>query len=282
MKVYWWHDIHHFQNTSADSSLFQNPTALTIGGFDGPHSGHCSLLNRIVSEAKDAFLEPGVVTFIRPPRLFKGGDFYSGDVSTTAQKLEFFESIGMRFVVLIDFSGDFGTMSGRVFLDILVKTVRMEYLAVGPDFRCGHRLDTGATEIAALARREGFRFDSIRQVEIDGNRVSSTLIRDAVYRADFNRAEALLGRPFLLDVRDIGWKVRKTGLESDRASFTQILPCQGIFKVRLLLRDGTAVPATLRCSAKTVTLSASDVSLPATDILVAAQFVYHDVNHKKE
>ncbi len=282
MKVYSWHDIHHLHYSDSRNSPFRTPSALTIGGFDGPHSGHQSLLDRILSEANENTLEPGVVTFRRPPRVFKSGEQYSGDVSTIAQKLEFFEAIGMRFVVLIDFSGDFGTMTGGMFLDILVKTVRMEYLAVGPDFRCGHRLDTGAAEIAALARREGFRFDSIRQVEIDGRRVSSSLIRDAVYRADFTLAETLLGRPFLLDLRDAGWKACETGLESDRASFTQILPCQGIFTVRLFLRDGTAVPAVLSCTAQTVTLSASEASLPVPEELAAAQFVYHDVNHKKE
>lgn len=208
-------------------------TALTIGGFDGPHIGHQGLFDSVLSDAHVHNLAPGIVTFSRSPGVVKNPEHYTGDVSTLQLRLKKFEESGFHFVILIDFSSDFGRMSGGVFFEILVKTVHMRYLAVGHDFRCGHRLDTGIAEIAMLSRQEGFRFDSISQIDIDGIRVSSSAVRKAVHSADFSRAEKLLGYPFLLDFSDIPWKAFKGYFEAPRSSITQILPRCGMYMVVL-------------------------------------------------
>lgn len=204
-------------------------TALTVGGFDGPHIGHQILFNSVLQNATSKKLVPGIVTFTKSPGAYKKPDHYSGDVSTLDLRLKKFAEYGFHFVILIDFSGDFGKMSGGVFFDILVKTAHMRYLAVGHDFRCGHRLDTGVAEIAALSQREGFRFDSIGQVEIDGVRVSSSAIRKAVQSADFTRAEKLLGYPFLLDFMAPQWTVTDRLFKASRSEITQILPQCGTY-----------------------------------------------------
>ena len=171
-------------------------TALTIGGFDGPHLGHESLFTAVLDASSKLNLTPGIITFTRSPGSAKRPGKYPGDVSTLNLRLAKFEQKGFEFVLLIDFSGDFGKMSGGVFFDILVNTVRMRYVAVGPDFRCGHRLDTGTAEIAAISRKDGFQFDSIQQVDLEGQRISSSSVRTAIQSADFALAERLLGHPF--------------------------------------------------------------------------------------
>jgi len=220
-------------------------TSVTIGGFDGPHLGHAALFSAVFDAARSDRLLPGVVTFTRSPRFAKDAAGYAGDVSTLSLRMERFRRLGFAFAVLIDFSADFGKMTGAVFFDNLVKTVRMRYLAVGPDFRCGHRLDTGVAEIASLARKEGFRFDSIPLVERDGGRISSSLIRDAVSSADFARAESLLGHPFLLDLTVPLWEESSGGLEAPRDSIDQIVPRVGEYKVSIKDASGALRPAKL-------------------------------------
>ncbi len=273
MTVVSWLELLTNPALALPESFLRDGTALTIGGFDGPHRGHQELFSAVLAESGAKNLRSGVVTFVRSPRHVKSSHNYSGDVSTVALRLEYLESIGMELVLLIDFSGDFGRMSGGVFLEILVKTVRMKYLAVGPDFRCGHRLDTGTAELTALSRRDGFRFDSIRQIDLDGNRISSSQIRDAVLSADFTLAEALLGRPFLLDIRPVDWTVNGPVLETKTEYFDQILPCQGSYRVLLTVQDGYRLPARLSIDSAQVRIEPLDSRpLPSVHTLTTAQF----------
>jgi len=248
-------------------------TALTIGGFDGPHRGHEALFNAVLENAERSCLAPGIVTFSRSPGVVTKGERYPGDVSTLNLRLTRFQSMGFAFVLLIDFSGDFGKMSGGVFFDILAKTVRMRYVAVGPDFRCGYRLDTGIEEVSILSRQKGFRFDSIRQVEHDGLRISSSSVRKAVQTADFALAERLLGHPFLLDFTDIGWIVSGKFLESPSSAFTQILPRRGRYSVALSTVRGKEVSAVVVIEDLSVRIEpATGMTLPVPAEIATARF----------
>lgn len=240
-------------------------TALTIGGFDGPHLGHQSLFDAVFTAAHEAGLLPGLITFSRSPGAAKKPQEYPGDISTVRIRIERFKKLGFAFVVLIDFSPHFGKMSGGVFFDILVKSVQMRYLAVGPDFRCGHRLDTGRDEIYDLSRRDGFRFDSIRQVELDGIRISSSAVRKAIRQADFSLAERLLGHPFLLDIPESIWKDSSQTLTVPISSFCQILPPAGKYPVILGLLDGSTRKAWIDIDGESVSVISED-SLARADI----------------
>jgi riboflavin kinase/FMN adenylyltransferase len=256
MKIILWDQLRTEETMSLILGLCEGRkgTALTIGGFDGPHSGHESLFSAVRDAARKSNLASGIVTFTRSPGLNKKPFQYPGDVSTLNLRLGYFAEKGFDFVLLIDFSGEFGKMTGAVFFDILVKTVFMRYVAVGPDFRCGHRLDTGLAEISAIAHKEGFRFDSIQQVELDGQRISSSAVRKAIQSADFALAERLLGHPFLLDFTLLDWNVTGTRLDVPISSFTQILPRRGEYSVILSLGSGKSVAATLRITDSSVML----------------------------
>lgn len=248
-------------------------TALTIGGFDGPHLGHESLFAAILDASRKLNLSPGIVTFTRSPGIAKQPGKYPGDVSTLNLRLAKFEQKGFEFVLLIDFSGDFGKMSGGVFFDILVNTVHMRYVAVGPDFRCGHRLDTGTAEIAAISRKDGFQFDSIQQVDLDGQRISSSSVRTAIQSADFALAERLLGHPFLLDFNAPEWQLSENTLSVPNRSFTQILPRRGEYQVVLNTISKKQVNAMLCVNGEKVIVSPLEGSmLPSIDGISTIQF----------
>lgn len=247
--------------------------ALTIGGFDGPHVGHQALFNAVIDVSREHNLTPALVTFIRSPGALTRSSGYPGDVSTLQLRLAAFERAGFSLAILIDFSPDFGKMSGGVFFEILVKTVRMRYLAVGPDFRCGHRLDTGVAQIEAISRKDGFRFDSIRQIEIDGLRVSSSAIRKAVQSADFALAERFLGHPFLLDFTTQGWSSSGNAYKAKREDFSQILPGSGRYAVNVSWKNGENVSAYLEIEGLFVSLSPQEGDhLPPADQIETVQF----------
>ena len=275
MKIIRWDLLDTDESKALIASLCKgrHGTALTIGGFDGPHRGHETLFSAVLDTAKKRNLSPGIVTFTRSPGLGKKPFSYPGDVSTLNLRLARFGEKGFEFVLLIDFSGEFGKMTGGVFFDILVKTVCMRYVAVGPDFRCGHRLDTGLAEIDALSRKEGFCFDSIQQIELDGLRISSSSVRLAVQNADFSLAERLLGHPFLLDFTAPEWRLSGSGYEADTGSFTQILPRRGKYNVVLSTVFGTPVSAILAVFETYVSVMPESGSvLPGANEITTVQF----------
>ena len=241
MKIIYWDDLIKEEN------LYPHGSAVSIGGFDGPHRGHERIFHAVLQAASRYGVPAGLITFRRSPRFQKAGTAYSGDVSTLEMRLRKFESYGFVFTVLIDFSEDFAKMRGTVFFDILMKTIRIKYLAVGSDFTCGYRHDTGLETLRLLASTKGFCFDSIEQLySARHERISSSAIRQAVEQADFTLAKDLLGYPFFLDVAKIVQR-RETAVWSiEKSAVTQILPQSGRYSACAYLQTGVIIPVQVK------------------------------------
>ena len=194
MDVFSWDDILH-----GAAGIKPRTTALTVGGFDGPHEGHRALCLSVIQAAKERHLQSAVVTFKRSPRSFKQKADYSGDISSLRLRLKVFEQWGFSFAVVIDFSIDFSKIKGIDFLRILAERCGMRFFSVGETFRCGYQNDVGKEEIAAFAAENGIEFVPLQSVEQDAQCISSSAVRKAVVLGDLERAKLLLGRPFEID-----------------------------------------------------------------------------------
>jgi len=178
----------------------ESPLALTIGVFDGVHRGHQSLILRIC----DSPYVPTVITFRQNPQQILKPDAPTAEITNLGQKLRILEDLGVQLTVLIDFSIEFSKISGRVFIDLLLSRP-VQLIALGRNFRCGHRLDTGAEEIRSLAGGRSGVCDSedhsplevwiAPPVMDEGQPVSSSRIRQALAAGRQAEAERLLGRP---------------------------------------------------------------------------------------
>jgi riboflavin kinase/FMN adenylyltransferase len=169
-------------------------SAMTIGVFDGVHVGHQALLERVVRRD----LLPVIISFRRNPKERKRG--WEGDIYTLDQKLDIFRRLGAALTVLIDFSADFSKLGGKEFFDLLKSRGRLSYLAVGDNFRCGYRLDTGAAVIKKMNEADNIPTDVIPPVIRGSFPVSSSRIRAAIARGDLAEAAALLGRNVEVDL----------------------------------------------------------------------------------
>lgn len=242
-RVINWNDLH-----LTEKEFFEQGSAISVGGFDGIHLGHIALLKKVLRQAEEKALKPGIITFSQPPAA--GSAFYAGSVYSLRLKLKEVEELGFEFVVLIDFSSDFAKISGAVFFDVLLLNINMKYLAAGQDFRYGFGRSSDVENIRRLAEKRNFDFEVISPVHSEKClRVSSTDIRNAVFSGNFVLAEKLLGKPFIWDMHGI--KFEKNGKKSFRAQsadITQVRPPAGRYSVFAVMTDGTKLKAELTLS----------------------------------
>jgi riboflavin kinase/FMN adenylyltransferase len=206
------------------------PFAATIGVFDGLHIGHRALVSRILGEDG---LVSAVLTFAENPKRLLSPSTYQGGLSTLRQKLELIESMGVDYGVLIDFSGDFSKLPGRLFLSILRDCGELRYLAVGSNFRCGRGLDTDAEGIRDFCG-DSIGVELLDPVKWAGSEVSSSRIRKAILEGRLDEAARMLGRPYEIDLRDA--EISQTGLAAPRGD--QALPPRGVYEASLASDSG--------------------------------------------
>ena len=230
-------------------------TAISIGGFDGIHLGHKTLINAVLNQKN---LLHGVVTFKLPPRAYIHPDSFDGSIYTLNQKLNFFKEMGLDFAVVIDFSGDFSRMNGEDFLYCLIKNLNMKFLAEGEDFKCGFQGTTDCHKIREFSQENGFLFNVFPSVVFEGNKVSSTRIRTAIKCGDFSLVEQLLDRRFSLDF-------------SSNSNDYQVLPPDGIYNVRGYRSAGDYILAKLVIQNKKTSLYI-DKEIVGVDEVTSVEF----------
>ena len=231
-------------------------TAITVGIFDGVHRGHIALIERIVRQsrlAKDGhenqkqFL-PVIITFAHNlKRSAHAEKKYPGDISSFRQKIALFESLGAAITVVADLTQSFRSMTGKEFFRLLREHCKMGYLAVGSNFRCGFHQDTHAAMIKELNLQEHIQTDIVEVLTEEGTPISSSRIRKALIQGNLKEAEAMLGRPFILDIRDTATlpaalpversaypaEASEGDLILDIAALGRILPPPGTYSVLL-------------------------------------------------
>ena len=169
----------------APSQLDRRPRAVAIGTFDGVHRGHRSVLGAAI----DSGLEPTVITLDPHPRIVLGNRV---DLITTLERrLELLAEAGVADTLVAAFTPEFMRLSPDEFIATYLTSIGAEAVAVGKDFRFGHRR---AGSVATLVEA-GLEVLPVEEI-VD---VSSTAIRDAVRRGDLAASAAMLGRPFELD-----------------------------------------------------------------------------------
>ena len=208
--------------------------ALTIGNFDGVHRGHQAMLARLIEAADDLALASAVLTFDPHPREFFAPHAAPPRLSTLRGKLERFAAQGIERVYIARFDGALAGLAPEAFIDeVLVRRLGARWVLVGEDFRFGKARAGDLAALRGVAR--SFSVEAMRTVAVDGERASSTTVRDALAAGDFARATALLGRPYTLAGRVAhGAKLGRTlGFPTANLRLKQRPPLTGVFAVRV-------------------------------------------------
>jgi riboflavin kinase/FMN adenylyltransferase len=223
------------------------PVALTIGNFDGVHLGHQAMLSRLKETAKRHGLVACVMIFEPHPREFFAPDRAPTRLTSLREKLELLAAAGVERVQICRFNFDFARISAEDFIvRILQQGLAARWILVGDDFRFGARRAGDFSMLSAFSPKCGFEVEEMPGYTLNGIRISSTAVRDALAAGDLNLVRHLLGRSYSISGRvvagdklgkKIGFPTANIQLKHNRP------PLSGIFVVEVELEDeGIASP----------------------------------------
>lgn len=193
----------------------QPPCALALGTFDGLHLGHMAVIRQAKAAAQTLGLAPAVFTFSQSPS-------GSPAVVTARDKRLLLESAGIARMYPADFSS-LKDMDAEAFvLNVLFSSLNARQLSCGSDFRFGRGAAGDTALLAGLCQSRGVSLSIVPPVNLEGQKVSSTRIRQAVEAGDIPRANRLLGRPFGFSLEVIHGNHIGTGLGTP--TINQALP----------------------------------------------------------
>lgn len=185
---------------------------LSIGNFDGFHRGHQALIERLRRHAGSLGVPMAVQIFEPTPREVFAAQSAPGRVATFRDKLAQLREAGVERVLCVRFGRRFAAMPARDYVEqVLVAKLGVKAVVVGDDFRFGAGRGGDLALLKEIGARHGFVAEAVGTVMAEGERVSSTAVREALAQPDLARAQRLLGRPYTL-----GGRVRR-GLQLGRS-----------------------------------------------------------------
>lgn len=166
------------------------PALLVLGCFDAIHSGHRELIKKAKLQAKINGLDLGIMMF----RDGKGGKL----VYTFDERLKIVETLGVKFVLAIDFNEEFMATAPLDFLATIENYINVKAYMSGKDFRFGAKAKGKASTLKSYAEDDenGVWYMSVKDVLCDGEKVSTTLIKSCLDDGDVGKADKLLGSDF--------------------------------------------------------------------------------------
>ncbi len=220
------------------------PLHLALGVFDGVHTGHQAVIARAVEAAAREGGLAGVLTFDpHPIRVIAPSKAPPALLGTLAHKARVMEGLGVRLFIPLHFDIEFARMEASEFLEKLT-AAPVRTIAVGEDWRFGHNRSGDVNLLQQEAARRGFKLAAVAPVMHDGERVSSTRIRQAIRDGNLCAAELMLGRPYFVAGKVIEGKKLGRTIGFPTANLTTgeaQLPLDGVWAVRALLPDGRAL-----------------------------------------
>jgi riboflavin kinase/FMN adenylyltransferase len=214
---------------------------VTIGNYDGLHLGHQAMLERVRARAAEFKVPACVMSFEPSPREYLASIGLApaapGRLSRFREKVHNLAAFAVDRFVCARFDARMQSVEPRAFIeDILVAGLGVRWVVVGNDFRFAKARAGTVEMLRDMGAKMGFGVDQVPPFLVDGERVSSSLVRAALAAGDMQQAAHLLGRPYRMFGKVIAGKQLGRELGFPTANLRlhrRIVPMMGVFAVRV-------------------------------------------------
>ena len=215
------------------------PTVLTLGVFDGLHIGHQLIMKTVVERARAARAAPTVITFEPHPRAVLHPESAPPLLQTFDQKIEALGVLGIEQTIVIHFDKAFSQVRAEDFLrEIVVDRLQAKEVYLGRGFAFGHNREGHIDLLRRVSKDLGFLADEVPEVQIRGERVSSSRIRELILQGRMNLARRMLGRPYGVQGSVVRGEARGQGLGFPTANIdpqNRVIPRRGVYVSAILI-----------------------------------------------
>lgn len=210
-------------------------SVVTIGNFDGLHLGHQALIRRC-KKLSEGNRPIAVVSFEPLPQAWFKPDAAPARLMSVRQKLEYLANDAVDLTWLMRFNQPLAAMGAEDFIHlVLVDTLAAKHVVVGEDFRYGAGRQGDIDSLRQAGGKLGFELSLVPMLDVDGQRASSSSIRQCLAAGDLKRANHLLGRPFRMLGRVVRGRQlgRKLGYPTANIRLAAMpSPLMGVFAIR--------------------------------------------------
>lgn len=215
----------------------ENPLILGLGNFDGLHLGHKALIEHVILEASAQGGTAAVFTFSEHPQEVLHPGTKPNLLTAMNHRLWLFDQLGVDVCFLTHFTSKFSQMEPEEFVhEILVRELGVSQVCLGYNARFGHGRQGDGALMRKFADEFDFQFEEMKAVQVDGQSVSSTGIRQFIEKGDFEKASRCLGRPYSLFAEVVKGEGRgkKLGFPTANLNIKGLaMPPTGVYPVKV-------------------------------------------------
>lgn len=221
----------------------ENKVHVTIGNFDGVHVGHREFLNQIKKDCIQDHAKFVIVTFVpHPLKILKAHSGFL--INTYAERRELLAGCGADYLLEIDFTRDFSTLTPEEFLSKHIFSFDgISKIYLGHDFAFGANKSGDFHVAKTFCEHRKTALMLQQEYKIKSSSVSSTEVRSAILAGDIPKANELLGRKYFLSGRVIKGEGRgkKIGYPTANLGYDKelIIPAKGVYITQVRIKDMT-------------------------------------------
>lgn len=229
----------------------RNEYCATIGFFDGVHRGHQFMIDSLTTMAHAQGRQSLVITFDRHPRQVVHADYVPQLITTTDEKLQLLHATAADRIEVLHFDTQMAQLSAYEFMrQVLHEKYGVAMLLTGYDNRFGHNRAEGFADYVRYGEEMGMEVRQNTPIDIDGMRVSSSLIRRLIVEGNITEASNCMGHPYSItgcvahgfqEGRRIGFPTANIVPESAE----KLVPGNGVYATRVSVEGGEWMPAML-------------------------------------
>jgi riboflavin kinase/FMN adenylyltransferase len=221
------------QHYSSFEEAPPSPVWLTIGVFDGVHRGHQAILRRLVEGAHHDSAASLVVTFHPHPAVVLGKIENPRYLTSPQERARLLGEAGVDMIITLPFTLQMAALSAEEFMRWISSRFEIRQVLAGSDFALGRGREGNLTRLKQIGEQMGFGLQVIQPVLLDGERISSSLIRDHLQKGEVHQASRLLGRYYRISgsvIHEDG-RGKQLGFPTANLQFweEQLLPAGGVY-----------------------------------------------------